>query len=142
MNTLSAVRGFVGGEALWSKAQKDAVHNLERYVVTSNRRFYLQFLENMKIPQGDREARLELEKPVMNMEVVRKGFLAGGNHPDDIDSMVMLVRRFHEVPHLARALEAWREGKSTLLEIMTDSNVDVATRREILAEVQEKLKNS
>jgi len=38
-----------------------------------------------------------------------------------------------------QAIAAWREGKSTLLEIMTDSNVDVATRREILAEVQAKL---
>jgi 2-succinyl-5-enolpyruvyl-6-hydroxy-3-cyclohexene-1-carboxylate synthase len=41
-----------------------------------------------------------------------------------------------------KAIAAWREGKSTLLEVMTDSNVDVATRREILAEVQEKLRNS
>jgi 2-succinyl-5-enolpyruvyl-6-hydroxy-3-cyclohexene-1-carboxylate synthase len=41
-----------------------------------------------------------------------------------------------------KAIDAWREGKSTLLEVMTDSNVDVATRREILAEVQEKLKST
>lgn len=47
---------------------------------------------------------------------------------------------FREV--FPKAIEAWREGKSTLLEIMTDSNVDVATRREILAEVQEKLKST
>jgi signal transduction histidine kinase len=110
MNTLSAVRGFVGGEALWSKAQKDAVHNLERYVVTSNRRFYDQFLENMKIPEGDHVGRLELEKPQMNMERLRAGFIAGGNHPDDIPSMVKLVRRFHDVPLLAKAIDAWREG--------------------------------
>lgn len=117
MNTLSAVRAFVGGEALWSKAQKDAVHNLERYVVTSNRRFYLQFLENMKIPEGDHDARLELEKPEMNMDRLRVGFLAGGNHPDDIQSMVKLMRRFSTVPHLQRAIEAWREGDTLIAEL-------------------------
>lgn len=29
MTTLSAVRAFVGGEGVWSKAQKNAVHNLQ-----------------------------------------------------------------------------------------------------------------
>jgi signal transduction histidine kinase/CheY-like chemotaxis protein len=117
MNIQSAVRAFVGGEALWSKAQKDAIHNLERYVVTSNRRFYIQFLENMKIPEGDHQGRLELEKPVMDMVKFREGFLAGGNHPDDIEPMVNLVRRFHNVPRLAKALDAWREGDRLIEEL-------------------------
>lgn len=128
MNTLSAVRAFVGGEALWSKAQKDAIHNLERYVVTSNRRFYIQFLENMKIPEGDHFARLELEKPEMKLSVVREGFIAGGNHPEDIMPMVNLVRRFHEVPYLARAIEAWREGDKLIEEL---KQLSVEIEREV-----------
>ena len=31
VGTLSSVRAFVGGEGLWSKAQKDAIYHLEKY---------------------------------------------------------------------------------------------------------------
>lgn len=33
---LSAVRGFVNGESLWSKAQKDAIYSLSRYADEGN----------------------------------------------------------------------------------------------------------
>jgi signal transduction histidine kinase/ActR/RegA family two-component response regulator len=144
MNTLSAVRAFVAGEAIWSKAQKDAVHNLERYVVTSNRRFYLQFLENLKIPAGDRVARLELEAPVMDMQKLRDGFLAGGNHPDDIQSVVNLMRRFSDVPHVQKAVAAWREGDSLidelqLLGVQIDNEVSKGIRKRNNQKISEAL---
>ena len=31
---LSSVRAYVGGESLWSKAQKDAVFHLQKYAAT------------------------------------------------------------------------------------------------------------
>ncbi|WP_373512572.1 hypothetical protein, partial [Persicitalea sp.] len=34
VHTLSSVRAFVGAEGLWSKAQKDAVYNLQQYSQT------------------------------------------------------------------------------------------------------------
>ena len=34
MEVLSSVRAFVHGEGLWSKAQKDAVYNLNRFSIT------------------------------------------------------------------------------------------------------------
>ena len=35
LNTLSSLRAYVGGEGLWSKAQKDAVYYLNRYADTA-----------------------------------------------------------------------------------------------------------
>jgi hypothetical protein len=34
INTLSSVRAYVGGEGLWSKAQKDALYQLLKYART------------------------------------------------------------------------------------------------------------
>ncbi|HWA14812.1 MAG TPA: PAS domain-containing protein, partial [Gemmatimonadales bacterium] len=114
---VSAARGYVGGEARWSASQKDAVYHLERYAITRDTAQYAAFLEALSVPLGDREARLELDKPNPDWARVRAGFLAGQIHPDDIDRMAKLYRRFHNVPFLHRAIELWTGGDSLLLEL-------------------------
>ncbi|MES2965018.1 MAG: response regulator [Bdellovibrionota bacterium] len=128
MTTLSAVRAFVGGEGLWSKSQKSAISNLYRLVITRDARYYVAFTESMQVPMGDHRARLELEKPNMNFDAVSEGFVAGQNHPDDIRKMVNLVRRFHQVPYLARAIDSWREADAMafqLLELGRQINAEI-----------------
>ncbi len=110
MTTLSAVRAFVGGEGLWSKAQKHSVYLLQKYAYTGNEIYYNEYLKALSVPLGDREARLAIEKSDLDMEAATAGFLKGQNHPDDIPPMVNLVRRFYKVPHLAAALDKWREA--------------------------------
>lgn len=90
LNTLSAVRAYVGGEGLWSKAQKDAVFHLYKYGVSHNTEDYQLFEQFMKVPAGDGEARQELFKANPDLRVARHGFLKGRNHPDDIDGMIKL----------------------------------------------------
>jgi len=116
MSTLSAVRAFVGGEGLWSKAQKNSVLYLQKYVTSKDERHYRLFEGELAVPLGDRMARIEIEKPDMNMNVVMTGFQQGLIHPADIPEMVKLVRRFHKVPHLARALEKWNQGDQLVSE--------------------------
>src|SRR5688572_6652843 len=94
MNTLSSVRAFVMGEGLWSKAQKDAILSLYQYAATKDESFFNVYKENLKIPLGDRKARLNLMTAPPNTELVREGFIEGGNHPDDIDEMIKLLLRF------------------------------------------------
>src|SRR5471030_1005868 len=85
MGTLSAVRAFVGGEGLWSKAQKNPAFKLQRYGVTRNEIDFANFLEYLKVPEGDHRARIELGKAVPDLAIVRQGFLDGRIHPDDIE---------------------------------------------------------
>src|SRR6187551_3263646 len=58
VTTLSSVRAYVGGEGLWSKAQKDAIYHLSRYGHTRDNNEYNYFLEFMQVPQGDHDARV------------------------------------------------------------------------------------
>jgi len=116
-DTLSAVRAFVGGESLWSKGQKDAFYYLGRYAESHAEGDYRQFRQALAYPLGDQLARLELDKPNPDLERVRIGFLAGGNHPDDIDGMVRLYLRFHRLSFMARAVAFWVEGDRGIAEL-------------------------
>lgn len=118
MTTLSAVRAFVGGEGMWSKAQKNAVYNLQLYAITREESYYGLFHQQLAVPMGDRKARSELMKPHPDVRQITEGFLEGQNHPNDIPAMISLVRRFHQFPLLARAIEKWEEGDQLMSELI------------------------
>jgi two-component system, sensor histidine kinase len=92
INVLSSVRAYVGGEGLWSKAQKDAVLQLYQYGISRSAEDYALFEQFMKVPIGDNEARQQLFSPKPDLSVARHGFLMGRNHPDDINGMIWLFR--------------------------------------------------
>jgi signal transduction histidine kinase len=110
IDAFTSTRAYVGGEALWSKAQKEAVLALERYVWSHNEGDYQHYLEALVIPLGDKEARLELEKTHPDMNRATQGFLRGGNHPKDIPGMIHLFRRFRHVSFIDQAIRIWSKG--------------------------------
>jgi len=110
INTLSSVRAYVGGEGLWSKAQKDALYELLEYARTRKEDDYNKFLGFMKVNQGDHKTRMELSKEHPDLEVARQGFIEGRNHPDDVDGMIKLFRRFHSNFYINRAIVAWTKA--------------------------------
>ena len=73
LGMLSSVRAFVGGESLWSKAQKDAVFHLQNYARDHNPSEIALFRNNIDIPLGDHQARLEMDEPSPNLRIVRQG---------------------------------------------------------------------
>lgn len=107
MQLMSSVRAFIAGEGLWSKAQKDAIHSLSQYALTGDRENYLQFQEHLKIPFGDRLARLELAKPDPDLLIVETGFRQGAIPAAEIPGLIRLLRFFHNVSYIRQALEAW-----------------------------------
>ncbi len=118
LTTLSSVRAFVGGEGLWSKAQKDAIYNLQKYARTYNDEDYVKFQTFMKVPMGDHKALLELKKRKFSMENARQGFIEGRNHPNDIDGMIHLFQRFHNISYITKAIQIWGEADSTIMELI------------------------
>jgi len=114
IHTLSSVRSFIAAEGLWSKAQKNGVYHLSKYHRTHNEADYIAFTKSMEVPLGDHKARIELYKPNPNLDIVRQGFLEGRIHPDDIDGMIKLVQRFHNVHYINKALGYWGQGDSLI----------------------------
>jgi diguanylate cyclase (GGDEF)-like protein/PAS domain S-box-containing protein len=109
LETLSSVRAYVGGEGLWSKGQKDAIHFISLYSRTGDEQFFGRFKVALAVPLADRAARYALEQQTPDLNAARDGFLGGGNHLDDIPGMIWLFRYFHDVPYMATAIGHWRE---------------------------------
>lgn len=125
---LSAVRSYVGGEGLWSKGQKDAIYALTRYTLYANEADYSAYLTALAVNQGDRQARIELEKPAPDLAIVRDGFLQGRNHPDDIDGMVFLFRHFRNLPDISKAIDIWAAADRHIEELtLIGSRIHTAT---------------
>jgi diguanylate cyclase (GGDEF)-like protein len=108
LETLSSVRAYVGGEGLWSKGQKDAIHFISLYSQTGDEQFFGRFKSAVAIPLADRAARFALEQSTPDLNAARDGLLGGGNHPDDIPGMIWLFRYFQDVPYMATAIQHWR----------------------------------
>ena len=114
---LSAGRAYVGGEGLWSKAQKDMVYSIARYARYHDESYYRSYLDSLAICHGDRLARLELEKENPNLQVAFAGFLQGGNHPDDINGMIRLFRNFRHTGEIGRAIDIWTRADDDIDEL-------------------------
>lgn len=116
---LSGIRAYVGGEGLWAKNQKDGVYHLVQYVQTQEKIRYELFLKSLKIPLGDKIARQELDKNNFNYEIVFQGFLDGGNHPDDIPTMIFLYKRFKNLEYINQAIYQWELGDNYIQDLLS-----------------------
>ena len=119
IDLLSSVRAYVTGESLYSKGQKDAQIYLLDYAESRKEEDYQRFLHSLAVPLGDRVAREELQKARPDLAVVRRGFLEGGNHPDDISGLIRLFQWFHRVPFMADAIATWTEGDAVIRQMQT-----------------------
>lgn len=118
MRILSGVRGYVAGEAHWSKAQKAAVQRLIRYATTRNAAEFRAFIEAIRVNLGDLQARIELERPEPDMAKVWDGFLAGKNHREDIGDMVLIFQHFRNVAFVSDAIDAWARADARVVDLV------------------------
>ena len=117
LDVLSAVRGYVAGEAHWSRAQKNAVYFLNLYLHSGKQPFFEQYQAALAVPLGDQAARLALEQDQPAVEIAEAGFLQGKNHPDDIPGMIWLFRHFRQIKYLDVAIQQWAATDGMLLEL-------------------------
>jgi PAS domain S-box-containing protein len=110
INTLSSVRAYVGGEGLWSKAQKDAIYQLMKYGRSHDEKDYKNFREFMKVPGGDHKTLVELNKKEPDLDLARQGFIEGRNHKDDVQGMINLFSRFNSNAYINKAIQIWTEA--------------------------------
>ena len=107
---LSGVRAYVGGEGLWSKAEKRAVLSLTEYGESRNEADFQQYLREIAVPVGDKQAREQLQLPNPDMELVRQGLIQGRNSADDVENLAYVFRHFRRFGYMAQAIESWTEG--------------------------------
>lgn len=114
---LSAVRGYVAGESLWSKGQKDAIYYLTLYADNRDQKTFLKYQSAIAVPQGGHELRIALDRPNPDLAAARQGILKGGNHPDDVSSVIWLYLNFRHFSYLEKAIELWTVGDGYLVQL-------------------------
>ena len=132
IENLSAARAYVGGEGLWSKAQKQAVYDLLRYSISHSQRDFQSYQKALLVPLGDRQARLELEKPVPDMSVVRRGLIQGRNNPEDVKGMAAMFRHCRQLDHMSEAISIWSQGDALIEQLQRlgdDSHREISSER-------------
>ncbi|UZE25346.1 EAL domain-containing protein [Pseudomonas sp. B21-056] len=114
---LSAVRGYVAGESLWSKGQKDAIYYLNLYTDSRDEAIFRKYQQAIAVPEGGHDLRVALDRQPPDLEAARAGILQGGNHPDDVSSLIWLYLNFRHFSYLEEAIDLWTVGDGYLIEL-------------------------
>jgi diguanylate cyclase (GGDEF)-like protein/PAS domain S-box-containing protein len=114
---LSAVRGYVAGESLWSKGQKDAIYYLNLYADSRDEAVFHKYQNAIAVPQGGHELRVALDQQPPEIEAARVAILKGGNHPDDVSSLIWLYLNFRHFSYLEKAIDLWTVGDAYLVRL-------------------------
>lgn len=148
LELMSGGRAYVHGESRWSKAQQAAVFQLDRYAETGNRRYLHAARRALRVPLGDREARLALLGPAYDYERAYQGLLRGENHPEDIPTMIWMFEHFEHAPYFRQAIDFWTRADNHIVRLQAlgerlekawqpkndpDEAVLVGLRRELIA---------
>ncbi|PTB96897.1 two-component sensor histidine kinase [Marivirga lumbricoides] len=112
----ASIRAYINGESLYAKGQKDATYYLSKYLYFSDSSYISQYQKAISIPVGDKMARVILENDG-DEQLVRKYFIQGNNHPEDIDNMIWLFKNFNEVGFFQEILKIWIEADSNIEEL-------------------------
>ncbi|MDQ8729863.1 EAL domain-containing protein [Bradyrhizobium sp. LHD-71] len=118
MAILTSVRAYIAGESLWSKGEKEAVSSLLLYLQTRDADRFARYEAALAIPLGDLEARRALEQDPVDLEQATKGFIQGGNHPDDIPGLIRLFRYFRWFSYFSAAVDSWRATDAGIEELV------------------------
>ncbi len=114
---LDGVRAYVKGEGLYSKAQKDAVFQLQLFKDTGDRQHFRAAIAHLDVPLGDRQARLALWADPVDRSAAYAGFKRGLNHPEDIRTMIWFFVSFQNFPYVKEAIEIWGESDDLVMQI-------------------------
>jgi signal transduction histidine kinase/CheY-like chemotaxis protein len=108
MTVANVARAYVAGEDQYSKAQKDVVFSLMRYVQSRSDPDFAAYLAAMDVQKGDRAARQAMESDPADLDAAKEGLLRGRNASEDVPVIIagFLIMR-HWAP-FAAAIEDWR----------------------------------
>ena len=142
-----AVAGFLNGESIWSKAQKQAIIELYAYARSGDRADLQGYQASMATVMADRIGRDAVAGPHPQPAIARREFRSTGALPQAIPLLVFAMQHLADAPYVGDALRNWRAsdpemdklpGIARALEVVyaqprPPSNVIDAYGREILA---------
>ncbi|RDD83750.1 phosphodiesterase [Dyella tabacisoli] len=112
-----ALAGFLNGESVWSKAQKQAVIDLDAYAFDGDASHLASFRRNYTVLQSDRWARDAIAGGHFDKGEVTQAFRRGDVIPSAIPGMIFMLQYFPDAPYMGEAMSAWRSVDDALVEL-------------------------
>lgn len=117
VQTQVTLAGFLNGESLWSKAQKQAVIDLDAYAAHGDKADLDSFRTNFAVLMADRWARDAIASGDYENSEVEDAFARGGVIPEAIPGMVFIFAHFSNMPYVREAVAEWRSVDASLVEL-------------------------
>lgn len=112
-----ALAGFLNGESVWSKAQKQVVVDLNRYAGTGLTSDLERFRHNYSILSTYRWARDTIASNHYDYAEVVDALRRSDAIPTAIPGVIFMLRHFSTAPHMREALQAWRSVDAPIVEL-------------------------
>jgi diguanylate cyclase (GGDEF)-like protein/PAS domain S-box-containing protein len=109
--------GFLNSESVWSKAQKQAVIDLDNYALNGEAEDLASFRRNYGLLESDRSGRDAIASGHFSKEEITKVFTRGNIMPAAQPGMTFMLQYFSDAPHMKEALQAWRSTDASLVEL-------------------------
>ena len=112
-----AVAGFLNGESIWSKAQKQAIIELYAYATHGDARNLHEYKENMRVVMADRAGRDAVAGAHPQPALARRAFASTGALPQSIPLLVFAMQHLAAAPYISTALRNWRASDPAMDEL-------------------------
>jgi diguanylate cyclase (GGDEF)-like protein/PAS domain S-box-containing protein len=109
--------GFLNGESVWSKAQKQVVIDLDAYAASGDAMNLASFQRNYALLQSDRWGRNSVASGRFDKSQILQTFSRGTVIPSAIPGMIFIFQHFSSVPHMREALQAWYSTDQSIAEL-------------------------
>jgi diguanylate cyclase (GGDEF)-like protein/PAS domain S-box-containing protein len=121
--------GFLNSESVWSKAQKQAVIDLDNYALDGDAADLASFRDHHGLLESDRWGRDAIISGDYSKEGITRVFERGNIMPAAQPGMIFMLRYFSGMPHISEALTAWRSTDASIAELGTIADeLDAAYR--------------
>jgi diguanylate cyclase (GGDEF)-like protein/PAS domain S-box-containing protein len=117
LQTQVTLAGFLNGESLWSKAQKQAVIDLDEYATHGRPADLAGFRRNYDVLMADRWARDSIASGDFVHAEVNDAFARGGVIPEAIPGMVFIFQYLSDMPYVREAVTEWRSVDASLIDL-------------------------
>ena len=112
-----SLAGFLNAESVWSKAQKQAIIELDAYASNGKAENYANFQRDFGLLKSDRWGRDALAKPTYDDVKVTQAFDRGDVMPLAKTGMILMIRHLAWAPYISKALADWRATDAPLDEL-------------------------
>lgn len=109
--------GILNGESVWSKAQKQAIIDLDAYAESGDAVRYAHFEREWSLLQSDRWFRDAMLQPVYDKQKAEEAYARGDMMPAARVGIFFAIRNLAWAPHVKQALTDWRATDAPLDEL-------------------------